>query len=295
MRKILRYANYLTLLCGSLGMLLMVWLRSNGTDERGLYPARHPAWTLLWILTLLMPVGLWLLRRHAGSNTNYDNNFPASWLAAAGYVVGSSGMIVTGIAMLDDARLLTAITACLAILSGIALLYGAFNRLTGRKGFLSVHCLPCLFFMLELFCLGQTLGAEPEMCRYLFPFLAVLSTIPACYWLWSFDVALGNRGKCLFWCLAAGYCNLVAAIGSEIWLLHLCVALWMLTALPRLQYLSKRQRTAEPAASTAEGGLAAPMPVENVVAEVASHTPPVADVDAILEQILKEYGTDSTQ
>lgn len=294
MRKFLRYANYLTLLCGGLGMLLMVWLRSNGPDERGLYPAQHPAWTLLLILTLLIPVGLWLLSRHAGSNTSYDNNFPASWLAAVGYLLGGSGMIVTGFVMLDEAELLNIITACMGILSGIALFYGAFIRFTGRKGPISVHCLPCLFFGLQLFCMGQTLGAEPEMCRYLFPFLAVLSAIPACYWLWSFEVDLGKRGNCLFWCLAAGYCNLVATIGSQMWLLHLCVALWLLTALPRLQYLSKRQRPAPSTAPTAEDGLAAPMPVENVVAEVASHTPPVADVDAILEQILKEFGSDST-
>ena len=135
--------------------------------------------------------------------------------------------------------------------------------------------------------MGQYLGSEPEMSRYLFSFLAVLSVLPACYWLWSFDVDMGNRTKCLFWCLAAGYCNLVATIGSESWLLHLGVALWMLTALPRLQ-VPRRMRQAEEAQP--EEPLPVPMPVENVVAEVADHTPQMADVDAILDQIMKEYG-----
>ena len=65
MKKFLRYSHLLTLLCGILGMLLMVWLRAGGPDEKGLYPARHPAWTLLGILTAVIgsPFFIFLITR----------------------------------------------------------------------------------------------------------------------------------------------------------------------------------------------------------------------------------------
>ena len=290
MKKLLRYANLMALLSGGLGVLLMLWLRSKGPDQRGLYPGQHPAWIILLLLTLALPVIFWLLSRAAGSNNTYHSNFPASPLAAIGYALAGSSMLVAGITTLGGTEPLDILAGIAGILGGILLLGGVYTRLTGRNLPISIHALPCIFFALELFRMGQTLGAEPEMSRYLFSFLAVLSVLPACYWLWSFDVDMGNRVKCLFWCLAAGYCNLVATIGSENWLLHLGIALWMLTALPRLQ---SRQRMRQAEEAQPEEPLPVPMPVENVVAEVADHKPQVADVDAILEQILKEYDTNS--
>lgn len=287
MKKFLRYANLIALLAGGLGMLLMVWLRSGGPDERGLYPARHPAWTIVLLLTLAMPVLFWLLSRTAGNSNTYKVNFPTSWLASIGYALAGSSMLVTSLSFLGNGQPLDTLTGFAGILGGILLLGGIYTRFTGRTLPISLHGVACVFFALELFRMGQTLGAEPEMCRYLFSFLAILSALPACYWLWSFDVDMGNRIKCLFWCLAAGYSNLVAIIGNEHWLLNLGIALWMLTALPRLQ-LPRRSRPAEETQD--EASMPAPMPVENVVAEVADHQPPVADVNAILEQILNEYG-----
>lgn len=290
MKKLLRYANLMSLLWGGLGVLLMLWLRSKGPDQRGLYPGQHPAWIILLLLTLAMPAIFWLLSRDAGSNKNFDYNFPASPLAAIGYALAGGSMLVAGIATLDGTEPLDVLAGISGILGGILLLGGIYTRLLGRRLPISIHALPCIFFTLELFRMGQTLGAEPEMCRYLFPFLAILSALPACYWLWGFDVDMGNRVKCLFWCLAAGYCNLVATIGSENWLLHLGVAMWLLSALPHLQ---SHQQTSQPEQIPPEEPLPVPMAVENVVAEVADHTPQVADVDAILEQILKDYGTAS--
>lgn len=285
MKKLLRYANLLALGCGGLGMLLMLWVRANGPDGRGLYPARHPAWTLLLLLTLALPVVFWLISRSAGTNNTYRFNFPVSLLAAAGYALAGVCLAVTGFASLDSGETLGILAGFAGILGGILLLTGTYTRCIGRGVAISPHGVACVFFTLELFYMGQTLGAEPEMVRYLFPFLAMLSAIPATYWLWSFDVEMGNRCKCLFWCLAAGYCNLVAAIGSENRLLHLGIALWTLTALPRLQ-LPRRPQAAGPQKD--DDPLPTPPAVENVVAEVESHKPPLADVDAIMEQILND-------
>lgn len=294
MKNILQYSHWLTLLAGGVGMLMMVWLRAGGPDERGLYPIAHPAWFLLWFLTLAVLVGLWLVTRHAGAKQGYRSNFTTSLPAAVGYVLGGTGMLITAIRMLAQMETLLVLAGAAGIVGGVCLLFGAFLRLTGRQTLPIVHWSPCLFFMLELFSLGKSLGAEPEMCRYLFAFLSALAMLPACYWRWSFDVDLGNRQKCLFWCLCAAYFQLVAAVGSQDWLPHLSTAAWLLTSLPKLKYSPKRLRPA-PVDEVAEQPAAPAFPIENVVADVASHTPPVADVDAILEQILKEFGDDPLQ
>lgn len=277
MKKYLPYAHLLTLGAGALGMLLLFIMRAGGTDEKGLYPAAHPAWILLCILTPIVLLGLLLLTYDAGSSRSYRGNFPPSIFAAAGYLVAAAGLLITGIGTLSGGKPIHMLSGVLGILSGVLLLWAAWCRFRGSKCALLPHMLPCFFFALQLFVLGQTLGAEPELCRYLFRFLAILAMIPACYWLWSFDVNMGHRGKCLFWCLSAAYCNLVAVAGGEQWLLHLCMVAWLLTALPRLQYLPKRQRPvaveppAEPAAPT----------------ETTEPTSP-KEVDALLDQLLSD-------
>jgi hypothetical protein len=292
MKKLLRYAHYLTLVFGGIGMLLMVLLRAGGVDKKGLYPASHPAWSILFCMTLVLPAFFWLLCKDSRSNTDYRSNFPPSLLAAVACVLAAAGLITGSIAMLGGGKPLDFLTALIGILAAALLLYGAFCRFTGERPRIPVKCLPCFFFALQLFSMGNTLGAEPEMMRYLFPFLSSLAMIPACYWLWSFEVDMGNRPKCLFWCLCAIYCNLVTAIGSDQWFLHLSMALWLLTSMPRLKYTPKRLR---PTVTTRmEDAPLAPPQDEHVVAEVASHSPAVADVDAILDQILREYSQDST-
>lgn len=293
MKKFLRYSHLLTLLCGILGMLLMVWLRAGGPDEKGLYPARHPAWTLLGILTTVILVCLWLLSSKAGNHRGHRTNFPPSPMAAIGYVLAGSSMICASLSLLENAQMLEMLTAILGLLSCCALFYGGFCRFNGTRSPISLHALPCLFFTLQLFCLGKSLGAETQISVYLYPFLSTLTSIPACYWLWSFEVDQGNRSQCLFWCMAAAYCNLVACIGSEQWMVYVSVALWLLSALPRLKYVPKRLRP-ETTQQQADAADWPTPPNENVQAQVASHTPPVQDVDMILEQILWEFGTQDT-
>ena len=93
MRKYLRYANLMALGAGAAGMLLMLWLFFTGTDERGLYPAKHPGWILLWVLTGAVVAVMWLLSRQAGKNRNYRENFPESLAAAIGSAVGGAGLL----------------------------------------------------------------------------------------------------------------------------------------------------------------------------------------------------------
>ncbi len=277
MRAYLKYANLLALGAGLVGALLSAWLFSSGTDDRGLYPANHPAWILLGILTVAAAAVFWLLSRQAGVSRSYRQNFPASLPAALGCLAGCGGLLSGGWNSLSTGDPLGVLTGIMGILGGLCLLFAAVFRFRGQRPQLPVHCLPCFFFALQLFVLGQEFGSEPEMCRYLYRFWAVTAAVPACYCLWGFDVKLGKRPNCLFWCLLAGYCNVVAAVGSGQTWLHLGVAAWMLTALPRLAYLPKSKPAPEPAPEA---------PVDEPPTAAPTEAPP--DADAILAELLQE-------
>lgn len=303
MKKFLRYANLIVLGAGAVGFLLMHWLFASGTDERGLYPANHPAWILLGILTIAVALIAWLLARQAGNNRNYRQNFPASIAGALGCTAAGVGLLAGGLHAMNAEILLGTIAGILGILGAIPMFWAAVCRFRGLRNKVLVHILPCFFFVLQLFMLGQEFGDEPEIYRYLYRFGAAVTMIPACYWLWSFDVNMGKRRSCLFWCLVAGYCNVVAAAGSQLWLLHSCMAIWMLTALPQLVYLPKAQRpvqeampaeedASEPQAE-AELPAAQPLREEMPTLDLPAEEPTAVklpDPDAILQQLLQEYG-----
>lgn len=305
MKKYLRYSNVIALGSGVVGMALSAWLFSAGTDEKGLYPAKHPAWILLGILTAAVVILFWLLSRQTGTNRSYRQNFPASLPAACGFVAAAVGLLAGSFGALGSGKMLGLIAGAVGILGSMPLLWAAVCRWKGHRCKLAVHVLPCFFFALQLFVLGQEFGSEPETCRYLYRFWALVSMVPACYWLWSFDVNLGRRPDCIFWCLVAGYCNLVAVVGSDHKLLHIGMAVWMLTTLPKLQYLPKQSKpAAEPQTIPAEENTPTPdlieaeqvsQPAEAVIAEGSQvAADPLAvelpDADAILEELLRDFG-----
>ena len=272
MKKYLPYARLVTLGAGALGMLLLFLMRLGGTDEKGLYPAAHPAWVMLCILSVAVMVALLLFARAAGNGRSFRGNFPPSILAAAGYLAACAGLLITGMDYMHNDKTIYLVCSSLGIAGGVVLFWAAWCRFRGKKCILLPHAFACFFFAMQLFALGQALGAEPELCRYLFHFLAVLSMLPACYWLWSFDVGMGERGKCLFFCLAAAYYNLVAVAFSDTWLLHLCMAAWLLTAMPQLRYQPPQPRP---------------------VADPPADLPNPQQVDAMLDQILSDLDSNS--
>jgi hypothetical protein len=294
MRKYLQYANLMVLGAGAAGMLLMLWLFSAGTDERGLYPANHPGWVLLWILTGLVVAFMWLLSRQAGLSRNYRQNFPASLPAALGCLAGAVGMLTGAFDALEDKDLLHILTGVCGIGGCLSLLWCGFCRFQGMKSRLPVHVLPCFFFALELFVLGQEFGAEPEMCRYLYRFFAAVALVSACYWRWSFDVGLGRRTLCLFWCLVAGYCSLIAVAGLDQWLLYGGAGIWMLTNLPKLEYLPKQNQPRQESEPEKEPEVkqepvSEPSPPAQA-SEKDSLAVELPDVDVVLEELLRDFG-----
>ena len=301
MKKLLQNADLLVLASGSVAMLLQLWIRWDGTDQRGLYPAAHPGWILSWILTAAMAAVIWLMVRHAGTHRGYRSNFPASLPAAIGCVIAAIPMVLTGFRLVQNsAMLLDTLSGLVAVLSGIAFLVAAYCRYRGKRPSSLCYLFPCAFLGLYVFYLGRVSGGEPEPIRYLFPFLTTLSLIPAIYQLWGFSVAAGNRRKCLFWGLFSAYLCILSAPVSENGVLYMAMALFLLTNLCVFKLPVRRVRPTlqlEPEVSEEEP-LSEPeipptmaedfLPVSESVPETTAEPDPELDPDAIIAQILQE-------
>lgn len=301
MKKYLRFADFIVLLCGMVGMLLQLWMFQGGPDEKGLYPSAHLGWILSWILSAAVLIFVFLLTRHADPDRSYQENFPPSLLGAITGAAAAVLLTITGISLLKSSTmLLDTLTGAVGIGAGVVLLLAAFCRFTGKQTPFFCFLLPSAFFALNLFCIGREVGGEPEAVRYLFRFFANLALIPACYQLWGFSVEEGNRRTSLFWSLVAGYLCLLSAPGREQGLLYLVLGLWLLTNLCSLLPL-KRRRCATFCVEDAEDGEcdeAAPqdglLPEEAAApSEPAEEPAPEEadmplDPDAIIAEILRE-------
>lgn len=296
MKKYLRYADVIVLFAGALGLLLRLIMRLGGTDDRGLYPAHHPAWIILCLFSIAVVAVLWLVTRQVGADNRYQKNFPASLPGAIGTALAAVGIAVTAIDAFGS-EVLEILVGILGLCSAAVLLLAAWHRRLGKKPPFLCHALPAVFFALRIFLLGKDLGDEPEYSRFLFEMLASLALVPACYQFWGFDVDLGKRNKCLFWSLTAAYLCIVAIVGMENWLLYLTCGAWLLTSTCSLQYLPKRMRAAQ-AEEDADSEAARPeetapeVPAEPALTEPAAEKPAdlidEIDPEAILAEILRE-------
>ncbi len=240
MKKFFPFAHYLALILGAAAITLRLIMLLGGTDERDLYPANHPAWIALCLLAVAATVFFFLVSRHTEAKRSYRQNFPASLPGALGCLAGGAAIAATGLTELTDT--LGLVLGITSVLGGGALIYGGWLRLKGRKTPFFVHMLPCLYFALRIFSMGRILGAEPEISRYLFRFLAALATLMAAYQLWGFDVGLGHRNKSLFWSLTATVLSMAAIPGSPDKLLYLGTALWLITNLCSLAPARRARR-----------------------------------------------------
>ncbi len=236
---ILPGVKYLAPILGAIAMVLRMLMLVSGTDDRGLYPHHHPAWILLCILSVAVTLFFFLLSRKTDARRPYRANFPASPTGAFGHLAAALAMGITSI--LEISENLGLLMCILGLGSSLALALGGWLRLRGRKPDFYVHMLPCFYLAVRIFSLGRVLGAEPEASRYLFRFLAVLACMVAAYQLWGFDVGLGNRNKSIFWSLTASFLCLAAVPGSPDGLLHVGLAVWLLTNLCDLAPRRKRR------------------------------------------------------
>ena len=213
----------LTGLCAALGLVCLCvrqWLLHTGTDEKGLLTAAHPG-TLVSMVLLAAALCVLCLALRQQQVYRFRN----SALSVISMVFFAIGYGATAWQLLADrAQTLSVITGILGIVCVLcALCIGfAFARKVRLHPF--VYCPFTIFFMLFLVCRYQQWCSEPELQRYLFQMLSVISLMISSYHRAALETdKRGARSYLLISRIAVFFC--IAAIpGSVYGLLYGCCA-----------------------------------------------------------------------
>ncbi len=282
MKKIVPFAPVFSLVLGLVAMGLRLWMLAGGVDDQGLYPRFHPAWILLCLMSVAVLCLCFLLSHHTERRRTYRDNFPPSLPAAIGSLAAAVGIAVTVIGDWEETSLLVSL---FSLLCCGGLVWAGLLRLQGKKRPFFIPAALCLLFAIRIFSMGKLLGSEPELNRFLFPFVAILATLPACYQQWGFDVNLGDRCKSLFWSLTAGYLCLAAVPGISQWPLYLGTALWLLAGTCSLQPIRRSRETSQETDPEAEPAAESwGLPSEEETDPIAENV----DTDALIADILRD-------
>lgn len=249
MNKLLRpkYLPLYVTAAALVGMGLRIWTIGNGPDRSGLYAPQPLAWTLLWIVTALTLGAVIFLSRPLKVSGPYKAEFPQSIPAAIGALPAALILMLAGLKVLTGSsrNLMALLTGLTGVAAAITLLLVAFGRYQGKQPSFPLHIVVCLHLGLRVFYQSRIWGNEPQISTILLPFLASICVMLAAYQLARFDVNLGNRRLCVFWNLSAVYFNILALPGTDDWLFHGAMAIWMMTSLCSLQ-LRKPKAPTEP-------------------------------------------------
>lgn len=217
---------YLSLLTGAIGLALRFWLLSS-VDNRGLLPKYHIAGILsILLFALILGLLLYVLRTAAPSKA-YRQLFPPSRIAAVGTLLGAIGMGISAFT-LEGTGILRLLVPVLGILSAIALAITAYCRFIGLRPNCLLHGTVVLYLIFRTLVCCRMWGAEPQLQLYLFPLLACLTLLLACYFRAEADAVMGDYRRYVFFAQTALFCCCLC-LPSEDWLFYLSAGIWVAT------------------------------------------------------------------
>lgn len=223
------------LTAGILGLALRLWLFGTGMDEKGLLVASHPANVLLFILTAIVMVALYLCVSPLAPVSRYCQLFPASPLRAAGCLAAAAGILLTNIGEIAQQQdTLTFLVLVLGILASVSFVLLALCRFKGAKPNFLLHTIVTVYLMFHLVAQYRHWSPEPQLQTYFFQLLACVFLMCCAYHATTLDVKKGSRRWYVF-CSQAALFFCLLSIRDENWLFYLTMALWTATNLCALQ------------------------------------------------------------
>lgn len=213
----------LTLILGVLGLGLRFWLQFSA-DERKLLPTGHIAEILLYILTALMMV-LLFLSITAMEKEKCRLRVKYGVAKQVGAITGALGLGAASVLALLDAP--TGLSLAVALLGiptavGIAL----FGFRPNSKLSFPLLCVVTVYFMLYAVSHAQYWGTLPQIQRYLIPLLALTFLVLTGYHRCELVVRAAvcrryvffNHGALFFCCLSLSEENFLFYLGAACWL-----------------------------------------------------------------------------
>jgi len=235
---------------GLMGFMLRFKTISGGTDAEGLYTFELVPWLLLCIVSIAVPVLIFVMARPLTEPGKFSDNFPVSIVSAVGCLIGALGLAISALDMFQIYQrsvntltpdTLSLIAAVLGLMATVMIGVVAFARLKGNKPNFLCHLSVCLYMAVRIFCQCRAWSNEPQISVFLLPFLANLFVMLAAYHLCAFDVDMGKRRASLMYSLCAVYLCLTALPGAQDILFLGCMAIWLLTNLCSLRIIKSRK------------------------------------------------------
>ncbi len=199
----------LTASCAGLGLVCLCvrqWLLSSGTDKKGLLVAGHPG-TVLSLLLLAVCICILCLALRQKQVYRFRNT-PLSVVSMVMFAIGYG--FAAWKLLSTPGQALSVITAALGILSAMCALLIAFALFRKLRLHPLVYCPFVLFFMFFLVCRYQQWSGEPELQRYLFQMLSVVSLMISAYHRAALEadkkgarIYLLSSRAAVFFCIAA--------------------------------------------------------------------------------------------
>ncbi len=231
----------LLLLTSVLGYVLRIWTLGKGPDKSGLYEPQPLAWALVWIVTALTVVLVFLVTRRLKNNGKFSDHYSASLPGAIGCGVAAVGIAFGGFHALGDWTLsLSILTGFVTVLAAGCMILSAVARFNGERSAFWVHAIPCLFFAMRIFDRCRGWSEYTQTGLFVCQLLASACIMLAFYQRVCFDVNLGKRRQSLIWSSMAIYtCFLALADKKEV-VFYVCMIIYLATNMCSLRPLGKK-------------------------------------------------------
>lgn len=215
---------WFSLLTGLIG-LSMQSVMLSAVDRNGLLPAGHFGGVVSFILLAVTLGTCFLTLRRASFSHAYGHQFPKSYIAAAGNVLGAAGMIYCTVTQ-SAAGVFGILLRVLGALSGVVLLVMAYCRAKGQRPNYLLRCVVTVYLLLRTVACCRDWGAEPQLQLFFFPLMASLFLAMASYYHTELDAKNGDCRRYFFMSQAALFCCCLS-IPGEGGLFYLFAGIWM--------------------------------------------------------------------
>ena len=245
MKRFIRpdFLPYASHLAGIVGLLLCWWQYATGIDKKGLFISAHPAGILLWILSAVFLVYLFLCVQPLTAKKSFHKHYPASPVSFVGCLFAALGAFCTAVQLVvEKVSILHILTAISALIASGSFLLTAICRKQGKTPNYLLSVATVLFFFLLLFCRSQTWGKEAQFYSFGFTMFALICVLLSSYYRTALNILGGNLRKVVFFSQAAlFFCYLSIPQGNL--LFYIPMMLWLSADMPVLHPLREVPHT----------------------------------------------------
>lgn len=218
---------FLTLGAGALGLGLRTWLYATGVDASGLLRTDHPANHLVFILTAVVLLALWLVCRQIKDIPAYKYLFPRSVPAAAGCMVAAAGVLLVVFSELVQKQDAVTIVSCiLGVMSAASLVITGICRQKRMRPRYYLHFAITAYLTIHVVSQYRIWSSETQLQNYFFQLLASVFLMLCSYYRTLLDTNADKRRRYVFFNYGALFFCCMSITGKN-WLFYCSMAIWM--------------------------------------------------------------------